>query len=76
MSITVKDILSLPLLKNAELAAGESGLSREVLRVNFTDSPLNPENPGYALVSRGDLYIHSFYTDMENEDQIYNLIQF
>ena len=60
MGITVNDILKLEILKNAELACGAAGLNREVMRVNFTDSPLDPEDPGYALVSQGDLYIHSF----------------
>lgn len=76
MGITVNDILKLEILKNAELACGASGLNREVMRVNFTDSPLDPEDPGYALVSQGDLYIHSFYTDGNYEEQIYNIIRF
>lgn len=76
MGITVNDILKLEILKNAELVCGGAGLNREVMRVNFTDSPLDPEDPGYALVSQGDLYIHSFYTDGNYEEQIYNIIQF
>ena len=76
MGITVNDILKLEILKNAELACGAAGLNREVMRVNFTDSPLDPEDPGYALVSQGDLYIHSFYTDGNYEEQIYNIIRF
>lgn len=76
MSITVKDILRLDILKTAELAAGKDGLAREVLRVNFTDSPLDPDEPGYHLVARGDLYIHSFYTDGTNEEQILKIIRF
>ncbi|SHI33191.1 Sugar diacid utilization regulator [Dethiosulfatibacter aminovorans DSM 17477] len=76
MSITVKDILQLDVLKNAELIAGKNGLNREVLRVNFTDCPLEPEDPGYKLVEKGDLYIHSFYIDRIADDLIYNIIQF
>lgn len=76
MSITVKDILQLDVLKNAEILAGKNGLNREILRVNFTDCPLEPDDPGYALVSKGDLYIHSFYTAQNNEDLVFNIIQF
>lgn len=76
MSITVKDILQLDVLKNAELVAGKNGLNREILRVNFTDCPLDPYDPGYTLVSKGDLYIHSFYTDQNNEDLVFNIIEF
>ncbi|MCC5909627.1 MAG: PucR family transcriptional regulator ligand-binding domain-containing protein [Clostridiaceae bacterium] len=76
MSITVKDILQLDVLKNAELVAGENGLNREILRVNFTDCPLDPYDPGYTLVSKGDLYIHSFYTAQNNEDLVFDIIQF
>ncbi len=76
MSITVKDILQLDVLKKAELVAGKNGLNREILRVNFTDCPLDPDDPGYTLVSKGDLYIHSFYTAQNNEDLVFNLIQF
>ena len=76
MSITVKDILQLDVLKNSELIAGKNGLNREVLRVNFTDCPLEPEDPGYKLVEKGDLYIHSFYIDRIADDLIYNIIQF
>lgn len=76
MSITVKDILRLDILKGAEIAAGKDGLSREVMRVNFTDSPLDPDDPGYSLVSRGDLYIHSFYAHGDDEEQILALLNF
>lgn len=76
MSVNVEDILQLELLKSAELVAGKGGLANEVMRVNFTDSPLNPEKPGYELVAKGDLYILSFYADKDSEDHLYELIQF
>jgi hypothetical protein len=76
MGITVKDVLSLDLLENAVVVTGESGLNREVLRVNFTDCPVDEEDPGYSLVTKGDLYIHSFYIDYQDEKRIYDIINF
>lgn len=76
MSVLVSDVLALDLLKDAQLAAGEAGLQREVSRVNFTDSPLDEKDPGDTLVQKGDLYILSFYSQSDNENDIYNLINF
>lgn len=76
MDITIMDILQLGILSSAEIVAGKSGLDREVVRINFSDSPLDKEDPGNMLVSRGDLYINSFYVGCNNEDVILNLIQF
>lgn len=77
MSVRVKDILGLATLKDAKVVCGEAGLKREVTRVNFTDSPLDEEDPGYRLVAQGDLYIHSFYENpKERSTQIQQLIEF
>lgn len=76
MSITVKDVLSLELLDKAIVATGHGGLHRDVLRVNFTDCPIDDGDPGYSLVSKGDLYIHSFYIDHVDENKIYDIINF
>lgn len=76
MSITVKDVLSLELLDKAIVVTGHSGLHRDVLRVNFTDCPIDDGDPGYSLVSKGDLYIHSFYIDYVDENKIYDIINF
>lgn len=76
MSILVRDILNLELLKDAKLITGKGGLNREVLRVNFTDCPLSAGDPGYSLVQKGDLYILSLYIQSQNEVELYNLINF
>ena len=76
MSILVRDVLNLELLKDAKLITGKGGLNREVLRVNFTDCPLSTGDPGYALVQKGDLYILSLYIQSQNEVELYNLINF
>lgn len=76
MSILVRDVLKLDLLKDARLIAGKGGLDREVLRVNFTDCPLSTSDPGYSLVQKGDLYILSLYIQSQSETELYNLINF
>ena len=77
MSVTVNDILGLNTLKSAQLICGKKGLKNEVSRVNFTDSPLNGVDPGYQLVAKGDLYIHSFYDDPnESVQQTMELLNF
>ena len=76
MSILVRDVLKLDLLKDARLIAGKRGLDREVLRVNFTDCPLSASDPGYSLVQKGDLYILSLYIQSQIETELYNLINF
>lgn len=42
MSVTVSDVLQLDILNSAKVIAGKNGLDREVLRINFTDCPINP----------------------------------
>lgn len=76
MGITIMDILQLKIMSSAQVIAGNNGLDKEVLQINFSDSPLDEEDPGSDLVSRGDLYINSFYMGHENKDIILNLIQF
>lgn len=75
MSITVNDILQLDILKDASVIAGKKGLKRQVLRVNFTDCPLEGAID-YSLVTKGDLYIRSFYMDRDDTKKIYDNIYF
>ncbi len=76
MSILVRDVLKLDLLKDARLIAGKGGLDREVSRINFTDCPLSTDDPGYSLVQRGDLYILSLYIQSQSEAELCKLINF
>ena len=76
MGIQVRDVLALDLLADAKLIAGKAGLDREVLRVNFTDCPLEERDPGYSLVQKGDMYILSLYIQSQNEKELYDLIKF
>ena len=56
MSVTVRDILQLDILSSAEVIAGKKGLDRQVLRVNFTDCPIN-RIVDSKLVMCGDVFI-------------------
>ena len=56
MSVTVSDVLQLDILNSAKVIAGKNGLDREVLRINFTDCPINPLVDADLILS-GDAFI-------------------
>ena len=58
MSVTVSDVLQLDILNSAKVIAGKNGLDREVLRINFTDCPINPLVDADLILS-GDAFICS-----------------
>ena len=64
MSITVRDIMELNLLRDSEIISGKNGLDREVTRVNFTDCPIQFNDLEYTLALKGDLYIRSLYLSL------------
>lgn len=76
MSITVRDILELSLLKDSEIISGAGGLDREVTRVNFTDCPIQFNDLEYSLALKGDLYIRSLYSVKDNEKELYDTFYF
>lgn len=76
MSITVRDILELDILKNSEILSGQNGLDREVTRVNFTDCPIQFNDLEYSLALKGDLYIRSLYWVKDNEKELYDTFYF
>lgn len=75
MSVTVRDLLRLDLLASAKVIAGADGLDRTVTRVNFTDTPLQ-EEVDVDLLAKGDVFICSFYAMQNNEDFLYQNIDF
>ena len=54
MSVTVSDVLQLDILNSAKVIAGKNGLDREVLRINFTDCPINPLVDADLILSRSE----------------------
>ena len=75
MSVTVSDVLQLDILNSAKVIAGKNGLDREVLRINFTDCPINPLVDADLILS-GDAFICSFYMNKDMEAKIYDAISF
>lgn len=73
MPVSVKNLLSIELLKGSEVVAGKKGLDNIVGRINFVDCPM-PENIYISdLIKKGDFFINSFYIAKGDED---NLFQF
>ena len=72
MSVTVRDILQVETLSGAAVIAGAQGLDRQVRRVGFSDVPLNPAQD-QMLCKEGDLYLRSFYTEKESDQERYIL---
>ena len=75
MSVTVRDLLKLERLSSAKVITGADGLDRKVSRVNFTDTPVN-EEVDFDLLSKGDVFICSFYAMQDDEDVLYQNIAF
>ena len=76
MSITVRDIMELNLLRDSEIISGKNGLDREVTRVNFTDCPIQFNDLEYTLALKGDLYIRSLYWVKDDEKELYDTFYF
>jgi hypothetical protein len=78
MPVTIRDLLTVDLFKDAEVVAGKSGLSNEIGRINFADCPM-PENIREetlcGLVKKGDLFINSFYIIKDDEEELYDVLK-
>ena len=75
MSVTIKDLLSNKLFKDAEIAAGKNGLNNKIERINFVDCPIPDDIKDIGLIKKGDLFINSFYIVKENEKELYDFIK-
>lgn len=74
MSITIQNLLSIDLFKEAEIIAGNNGLNNEIGRINFTDCPFPDDIKSSGLINKGDLFINSFYIVKEDEDKLFDFI--
>ena len=74
MSITIQNLLSIDLFKEAEIIAGNNGLSNEIGRINFTDCPFPDDIKSSGLINKGDLFINSFYIVKEDDDKLFDFI--
>ncbi|MCC2254775.1 PucR family transcriptional regulator [Ruminococcus sp. CLA-AA-H200] len=67
--ITVSDILNLDIMKGARIAAGKSGLSREVRYVNVYDNPFSESDQNVALFPN-DVYLSFLYYGQDNPEYL------
>lgn len=75
MAVTISDLLSLDLLKDAKIIAGKNGLNNVINRVTFNDCPLDINVNG-KIIRKGDLYINSFYIVKDNKEQLIEFFKF
>lgn len=76
MSVTMKDLLSTELFKDAVVVAGTKGLDNEIKRINFTDCPMPDDDAvNISLIEKGDLFINSLYVVKEDENLLYEFIK-
>ena len=74
-NITVLDILNLPIMANAELKTGQSGLSNFVTYVNVLDNYYDDSNPDSTPVNYGqNFYLTSLFYGVNNESYIVSLM--
>jgi len=74
MAVTIQNLLSIDLFKDAEIAAGNNGLNNEIERINFIDCPFPDDVRNSGLIKKGDLFINSFYLVKEDEDKLFDFI--
>ena len=73
MSITVRNILSLPSFQNAVVLAGGESLENEVLQVSIADSPLSDVD--YVVSKKGDFYLSGFYFAKDSLESMYGFLR-
>lgn len=74
--ITVLDILNLPIMANAELRAGQSGLSNIVSYVNVLDNYYDDTDPESTPINYGqNFYLTSMYYGVGNDTYVNTLMQ-
>ena len=74
--ITVLDILHLPIMANAELKAGQSGLSNIVSYVNVLDNYYDEGDAESTPVNFGqNFYLTSMFYGVDNEEYVIMLIR-
>lgn len=55
MSVTVSDLLKLPIFQNARLLFGKEGVSRSISRISVFDCPVEPDDA--EIIHAGDAFI-------------------
>ncbi len=70
MTVIFTDILKLPLFSKVVILTGETGLNREIRRINFNDCPFDDPTLDSQLVMAGDLFISSFYIVKDDPQEL------
>ncbi|SDK83446.1 PucR family transcriptional regulator [Natronincola ferrireducens] len=76
MTITVRDILNLPIFKNVTIIAGKNGLDKRIKRISVFDIFTYDDDPQH-LSKEGDFYLSGFYdirNSIENQIQAINIM--
>ena len=74
--ITVLDVLQLPIMANAQLKAGQKGLSNIVSYVNVLDNYYDESDPDSTPVNYGqNFYLTSMFHGLDNPDYIRTLLK-
>jgi hypothetical protein len=76
MAVTISDMLTLDLLKSANVVAGKDGIQNEIHRVNFSDCPIASDEIETLLVSKGDIFINSLYLVKDDESQLLEIFKY
>lgn len=68
-TITVADIMNLDIMKGCRLAAGASGLTKEVRYINVYDNPVSDADRDIKIFP-GEIYLTFFYHGRNNPDYL------
>ncbi|MDR1068812.1 MAG: PucR family transcriptional regulator ligand-binding domain-containing protein [Clostridiales Family XIII bacterium] len=72
MSVTVRNILSLPSFQGASILAGEDFLDNRILQVSIADSPVSELD--YEISRGGDFYLSVFYFEKDSIESTYQFL--
>ena len=75
MTVSISDLLHLPLFSEAIVLTGKNGLNREIKRINFDDCPEDP-TVDQQLTMPGDFYINSLYLVKDDPKALENVFDF
>lgn len=74
MSITVSELLKLPVFQTARLLSGKEGTSRVITRISVFDCPAEPDDA--EIIHVGDAFISGLSQFNENASELVGFIRF
>lgn len=77
MSVTIRDILSLDILRDASIIAGHSGIDCFVNRIATIEKPFSDHlEYSWNVAQKGDLYMSKLFVFRDSRDKLYDEIGF